>query len=735
MSNKIKLITFATWEFVLIFIVCIALYTANGVTISSGDTIPNTLLAFNLLENHTLHLDAFRNSYFVEMGTFYSFLEGNNGHLSSTYPIGPAIVTFPLYIIFYAYLKLIFYYSSVPLDITSVSFEVYRIFFEKLAASITTAISVVLFYLCSGIKFNRVISLISTFIFAFATNTWMTSSQGLWQHGISNLILIITIFCLLKVNRTSQKNQIIWLVLAGVACGLLPGIRPTSTLFSIAAIVYSIFTYRYRSVFLLIGLVSALPSIGWNLYYFGNLTGGYSKIFTSSPYLFTLNNFIEASLGTLISPSRGLLVFSPIVLYCLPGAYKLFKLRSGKDEKLIGCMTIASIVLLTSYCFYIVWWAGHSYGPRFTTDIMPIVCYLLNYYCVDDIIKLSKYRKKNRNYPFFIFIAVIVYSIFTQCVGAFGAKPGYMWNGIPLNVDIPQHQSRLWELRDNQIQRNAQAIFHKIIKPPTDQQVYMQNLSGVIKKITDGKNLRLDSPILVKNTSTKLIKANLENTGVSKWFGYESALEKGEVRVRSLLYNNSNQLVKGERLYVSGTPKQNELTNAIGYISFPEEPGTYKLIFDLIAEGIGEFPNRIKNNDLEQPYTFTVVVEDNRQFSQEIQILKPLKSSKIGETIEIPIMVKNTSNFVWNNIGTNPVNFSYRWIDANNGKFIVFDGKRTPLPGNLPVQRSIKLNANIQSPDKPGKYILVLTMVKEGVAWFNDKNADALEIPVKVTGN
>jgi len=646
MKIKIKFYTLTTVKTILIFLICSIVYLVNGVTISSGDTVPNTILAFNLLENHTLHLDAFRNSYFVDLGAFYSFAEGNNGHLSSKYPIGPAIVTFPLYVLFYVYLKLIYYLASIPtIDLTSPTFEVYRLFFEKLAATITTACTVVIFYLSARLKFPQYISLISSFIFAFATNTWMISSQGLWQHGISNLALVSTIFCLLKANRTSKFSQKIWLVLAGVACGLLPGIRPTSTLFSIAAILYSIFIYRSRSVFLFLGLVSAVPSLAWNLYYFGNLTGGYSKMFPTPPYLFTLKNFIGISSGILISPSRGLIVFSPIVLYSLPGAYKIFKLRFGRDEKLIGCLAISALLLLTSYCFYIVWWAGYSYGPRFTTDILPVACYLINYYCLDLQENFSKNTKKNSIYV--CFIILIIYSTFTQFVGAFGSNPGILWNPIPLDLD-PQYLYRLWDLRDSQIQRNANALFHKIIKPPTEEQAYAQGLSGVIKQITDEKNIPLGSLISAKPASKRLIKAHLENTGVSQWFGYESALEKGEVRVRCRFYDTKNQQIKDERLYISGTPRQNEMASAIGSISFPEKLGTYKLTFDLVAEGVGEFP---KNNNVDQFDAFTVIVEDNYQFAQEIQVLKSLKSAKVGEKVEIPVILKNTSNFVWNNKG------------------------------------------------------------------------------------
>lgn len=593
-----KIIASEKTSCLFIYILCFAIYLANGTTISSGDAVPNSLLAFNLLENHTVHLDAFKESYFCSdsYGNCYFFVTGNNGHLSSIYPIGTAIVSFPLYLIFYIYLKLTSQ-AAIPLDLTSASFEAYRLFFEKLAAAAITATTVTIFYLSVRLKFSEKVALISTLIFAFATNTWMTSSQGLWQHTASNLGLVSIIFCLLKGNRASQKNRKYWLVFAGVACGLLPGIRPTNVLYSIAAIVYSIFTYRFQSLFLLVGLVSAIPSIAWNLYYFSNFTGGYSKMFPVSPYKFNFDNFTIASLGTFISPSRGLLIFSPIVLYSLPGAYQVFKSISGKDEKLIGSMTIASLILLGSYCFYTVWWAGHSYGARFVTDVIPVSCYLISYFISFHFQKLIR---PAQILNFLIFVVVIIFSIFVQFVGAFGVKPGGMWNVIPLNVDA--NQDRLWRWQDSQIERNAKAVLHKIIKPPIDSPEYIQGLAGNIKQVTDENNQAVAGSILVKPGSKKLLKANLENLGTSRWFGYESALERGEVRVRGRLYNEQHKKINEFNLYVSGTPKQHELTQAIAAITFPNKPGTYKLVFDLVSEGVGKFP---KAND----YKLTLIIK------------------------------------------------------------------------------------------------------------------------------
>ncbi|MBN3891027.1 MAG: glycosyltransferase family 39 protein [Nostoc sp. JL31] len=727
---------------ILIILVSTVIYLANGVTIGAGDTVPNTLLGFNLLENHTLNLDAFRTSHFcsTSYGNCYFFAEANNGHLSSTYPIGTAIITFPLYVIFYAYLKVASYYAGqLPLDLTSVSFDVHRIFFEKLAATIITSITVSIFYLSVRLKFSLTISLVSTFIFAFATNTWMTSSQGLWQHGTSNLMLTSTIYCLFKANRTSEKSQKIWLLLAGVACGFLPSIRPTSAVYVIAAIVYSVFTYRFQSIFLFFGLVSAVPSILWNLYYFSNLSGAYLKLFPVSPYLFTFNNFITASLGTLISPSRGLLLYSPIVLYSLPGVYQVFKLRFTKDEKLIGSMTIASIILLSSYGFYTVWWAGYSYGPRFMVDIIPIFCYLISYFFANRASKKLKSRKISAiNY--LVFTTLIAFSTLTQLVGAFGANPARMWDTIPLNINKYEYQHRLWSLKDSQIERHAQAVIHKLIKPPIDQQVYFQGLSGKITKITDENNQPPNSLISVEPGAEKVLKAKLENKGKSTWFGYQSALERGEIRVRCRFYDELNKEVSDLRLYISGNPRQNEVSEAIASITFPKEPGRYKLVFDLVSEGIGEFPNSTGKPLYELDINVGKQKVTNLQlifqpiFLQEIKIINNIETIKVGSTLRIPIFLKNKSSFIWYNKGLNPTNFSYRWLNAS-GKLVVADGDRTILPFDVSPGESLAINAVIRPPTKPGKFTLILIMVQETVAWFSDKQSPYPKIDVTVTSD
>lgn len=58
-----------------------------------------------------------------------------------------------------------------------------------------------------------------------------------------------------------------------------------------------------------------------------------------------------------------------------------------------------------------------------------------------------------------------------------------------------------------------------------------------------------------------------------------------------------NQVISDQRLYVSGRPRQYETATALGAIAFPKEPGNYKLLFDLVTEGVGETPD-VQGHDL-----------------------------------------------------------------------------------------------------------------------------------------
>jgi hypothetical protein len=608
------------WICILIFFTCIYVYSSNkDVFILSGDTTPNSLIGFNWLFNHTLNFDNFRNGYLygaikacgtecVGMNTPYFFKEAPNGHLVSVYPAGSAIITFPLYFCFFCYLKLkillhnlLFSTPFILPDIADPAFETYRITFEKLASNISTSLSVVIFYLCLNLKFNIPVALITSFIYAFATNTWTTSSQALWQHGASNLVTVSALLCLLKANRANQKEKHLLLILCGFFCGLLPGIRPTSLLFSITFITYSIFAYRMDSLFLLIGLPSILTTLFWNLNRFGftfenlikpsNILIGryavFSDSFLSSLYNFSPQQFCQSFLGVLISPTRGLFIYSPVTLFAFPGANKVLKLaRFGKDEKLISCLLIGSLIILFQFGFYTQWHGGWSYGPRLMTDLLPTMCFLIAY-CLDHLFSLSENYLSQVSKIFRVgviglLVITIIYSTFTQVVGSFGFNP---WDAVPVSSTIVQ--SRLWSWRDSQIERSTNALYYRISEPVKKPSKYLNTLVGIIRNVSNSDDKPISSPLLVKPSEQMFLKVHLVNRGDSQWYGYETGMWRDLMLVKFAFFKKdktqANALV--DTLFVSGNPKRREKAIAVGNVVFPSEPGEYKMKFSLAVLG------------------------------------------------------------------------------------------------------------------------------------------------------
>ncbi len=737
------------FECCLIFLVCVGVYLANGNTISNRDTFPNTMLAFNWFFNHQPHFDAFRDNYLFNKPVWF-FTESFSGHLTSVYPIGVAIVTFPFYAIFSVMIWLngvthdsFLHIGTASSDITRAIFAPTRLLFEKLAATLITSISVVMFYISTNLKFNKSICLILTFVYAFATQVWITSSQALWQQSAANVIVCGILLCLLKANRTQGKSRKFLLFITGICCGLLISIRPTDMLFAIAAIIYSILTYRRESLFLFLGLPSVSLSVGWNLYYFGTfLLGGYSA--QTNLYSFTANQFVRSFLGLLVSPSSGFFIFSPVMLFAIPGAFQVFKLRSERDEKLLLCLTIAGVALFINYCFFSVWWGGWTYGSRFMVDSLSIFCFLIGYPLTTHLRKASEGKKKLFNYAFVSFLTLILISTSVEIVGAFTLATGDSnWFTIPEIIDTKTRTGigRLWSFRDSPIERSARTLLHRLSGSPVAAPAYIEGLNGRINQVRLGDQ---QSPLTLlsgASGSNVLIQVDLQNTGASQWLSYERGFGTGTMLVRTQFYDSEGALVKEGQLYVLGSPRQGELTQASGFITLPTNLGIYRLVVSLT--GVKEFAR-----DSNHSYQLQVHIDPKEQiFSQEFSDVRVPKVVPVGKLFKVFAIAQNYSNFIWaTNFKAsidkvnNPVTFSYRWINSE-GEFEVRKGEQTRIPWSVSynpnlfynIWNNVGINTAIKAPDRPGNYTLRLTMVQEGVGWFDEKGAKPKDIPVTVT--
>lgn len=104
----------------------------------------------------------------------------------------------------------------------------------------------------------------------------------------------------------------------------------------------------------------------------------------------------------------------------------------------------------------------------------------------------------------------------------------------------------------------------------------------------------------------------------------------------------------------------------------------------------------------------------------------------LGERLEVPVRLSNTSTQDWVGLHFYPINLSYRWMD-DSGNVISVEGERTPLPnGSLMAGACVDTKLALIAPDSPGRYRLCAMPVQEMVTWFDVCDFSPLEQTVLV---
>jgi hypothetical protein len=276
-------------------------------------------------------------------------------------------------------------------------------------------------------------------LFAFATPAWSTASRALWQHGPSMLATAVTVY-LLWIAREKPWAA----ACAGLPVAMSYTIRPTNGLFVVIATLYVARHHRRQlAAFLLCGAPVAVAFFAFNLTAYGSLLSGYYLLrppLPTSPA--AMLQVLKVMAAHLISPSRGLLVFVPLVFFSAWGMWRAW--RTGWAAPLsrwLAVYLIANWVALSLYVEY--WFGGYSYGPRFFTDTMPVFAFFLI-----PVLKDFEWRTGARRPVFAAFVAAAIFSVWVHGKGAWKFSV-QQWNESPRPVD----SARAWDWSDPQFLR------------------------------------------------------------------------------------------------------------------------------------------------------------------------------------------------------------------------------------------------------------------------------------------
>jgi hypothetical protein len=104
----------------------------------------------------------------------------------------------------------------------------------------------------------------------------------------------------------------------------------------------------------------------------------------------------------------------------------------------------------------------------------------------------------------------------------------------------------------------------------------------------------------------------------------------------------------------------------------------------------------------------------------------------VGVEVAALVRVQNRGGFTWPRQPPSQVHLSYHWLDGDTGVVRVLDGKRTPLPADVPPGGEAVLRGVVRAPDRAGRYLLAWDVVQEGATWFRPPTDPGFWEPVLV---
>lgn len=119
------------------------------------------------------------------------------------------------------------------------------------------------------------------------------------------------------------------------------------------------------------------------------------------------------------------------------------------------------------------------------------------------------------------------------------------------------------------------------------------------------------------------------------------------------------------------------------------------------------------------------------KFEGSIRAVETPGEMRANEVRDLPVKIVNGTDCDWIGYGSNPVRLSYHW--AGGGEKPIVNGLRTLIDGKKIAAGTEHMQSiRIAAPPAPGTYQLTLTLVQEGVAWFEKRGFDCETIELAV---
>lgn len=386
---------------VLLALILVIVFLANGRPIGAGDTRATERVAASLVHERDLDLDEYPE---VEP----PFARQVGEHRVSIYPVLPAVLAAPVF----ALVSL-----AVDLDETGSALA------GKLAASLLSAAAAAVFFVAvrtrrrsEGDAFR------AAFVLALGTSVWSTS-QALWQHPAAVLFLATALLFLVMA-----EDDTVWAGRAGLPIALMVAARHSDVV--IAAVLALAVAVRWPRRLLLFALCAAPVAAALFAYDAWAFGGAFEHGFSGSASRFS-ETWGVGQAGLLVSPAKGLFVYTPVALMAVVGVVRAIRFRDGwLGERWLpaatGAAALAHLVFIGKWG---EWHGGESWGPRMMTDALPLLFLFLPE-------ALDRFPRTTG------LLAAV--SIAVQALGAFAYD--YRWERLHQRADADR-TAALWDAR------------------------------------------------------------------------------------------------------------------------------------------------------------------------------------------------------------------------------------------------------------------------------------------------
>jgi len=274
---------------------------------------------------------------------------------------------------------------------------------------------------------------------------------------------------------------------------------------------------------------------------------------------------LTALFGLLASPNRGLFVYVPLAALAVPALIR--PSPTAPRWLTYGGIGVAAYLLL--YSAWGGWWGGHCYGPRFLTDLLPVLAL--------SAIPVGE-RLWRRRAGRVVVAGLAVYGVAVQSIGVYCDDNA--WNALPRDVDVAH--DRVWDWHDPQILRAASAGWHGFDLAPLIWQAASNPVPARLRPLGGNAlagRLTLEQPVPLhyRRTGGNMLRLRFTNLSDENWPAFS---DYGLLQVWGVYrWWSRDRKVRGAGGFIP-LPRNlgaGESLSVEARINVPERPGFYEL--------------------------------------------------------------------------------------------------------------------------------------------------------------